>query len=203
MTRTPNSEPLGTPGTPGIPGIPGIPGTSGTPGDLGVPGIPGKAGDSVPAGMASAAGAGVPPEVSDGRFVVDDVDADGASLHGAGAALRRTWQDAVDASRRSDVPEGLWMRCPNCEAMLYRKNVEQNLHVCPDCDSHFRIGADERAAQLCDPGSFEPMWSDLAPVDVLEFADLKPYKKRLSGEQPRPATRMRSSPARVSSRVAA
>jgi acetyl-CoA carboxylase carboxyl transferase subunit beta len=85
--------------------------------------------------------------------------------------------------KRGDMPPGLWMRCTECEAMLYRKNVEQNLHVCPECDFHFRIGADERANQLCDPESFEPLWEDLRPVDHLEFVDLKPYCDRLRSEQ--------------------
>src|SRR5690606_4104310 len=62
-------------------------------------------------------------------------------------------------------------------------NVELNLHVCPECDYHFRIGADERAAQICDPGSFEPLWEDLEPQDTLNFVDLKPYKDRLIAEQ--------------------
>ena len=93
----------------------------------------------------------------------------------------RTWAELRD--RRSDVPEGLWMRCPSCEAMVYRKNVEANLHVCPECDFHHRIGADERITQLCDAGTFEPMWEDLRPVDHLGFVDRVPYKKRLEDEQ--------------------
>ena len=97
----------------------------------------------------------------------------------------RTWQDVIDPARRSDVPEGLWMRCPECEAMSYRKQVEQNLHVCPDCDHHYRIGATARIQQLCDPDSFEPMWTDLAPVDALQFVDRKPYKERVAAEQKR------------------
>lgn len=95
----------------------------------------------------------------------------------------RSWQDITDAGKRGDVPEGLWMRCPRCEAMVYRKNVEQNLHVCPECDHHYRIGADVRARQLCDPESFEPQWSGMAPVDALGFVDAKPYKQRLVEER--------------------
>ncbi|HEX7010652.1 MAG TPA: acetyl-CoA carboxylase, carboxyltransferase subunit beta [Phycisphaeraceae bacterium] len=95
----------------------------------------------------------------------------------------RTWQDVIDPNQRADVPEGLWMRCVNCEALLYRKQVEQNLHVCPDCDYHYRLGADERIVQLCDPGSFEPMWTDLAPKDALGFVDRMPYRERLKQEQ--------------------
>jgi len=89
----------------------------------------------------------------------------------------KTWNS------RSDVPEGLWMRCPSCEAMVYRKAVEQNMQVCPECDYHFRINADARIEQLCDPGSFEPMWQDIKPTDPLKFVDLKPYKDRLKSEQ--------------------
>ena len=89
----------------------------------------------------------------------------------------------INTGKRADVPEGLWMRCPSCEAMSYRKQVEHNLHVCPDCDYHYRIGADERVQQLCDPGSFEPLWEQLAPVDPLKFIDRIPYADRLKREQ--------------------
>lgn len=95
----------------------------------------------------------------------------------------RTWHQAGEQKKRMNVPEGLWMRCPSCEAMLYRKNVEHNHHVCPECDHHYRIGADERAKQLCDPGSFEPLWEELEPVDTLEFVDLKPYVDRVVSEK--------------------
>ncbi len=95
----------------------------------------------------------------------------------------RSWQDVNTANKRTDVPEGLWMRCPECEAMSYRKQVEQNMHVCPDCDHHYRIGADERIAQLCDPGSFEPLWEELSPRNALGFVDRKRYKDRLLHEQ--------------------
>ena len=105
------------------------------------------------------------------------------------AGARRTWQDVVDTSKRADVPEGLWMRCPNCEVMCYRKQVEQNLHVCLDCDYHYRIGADARVLQMVDPGSFEPMWSQLSPVDALGFVDRKAYKDRLDEEQAKTGNR--------------
>ena len=97
----------------------------------------------------------------------------------------RTWlaQKQEANGRPGGVPEGLWKRCPNCEAMLYAKQVAQNLHVCPDCDYHYRIDAMQRIEQLCDPGSFEPMWEDLAPRDMLGFKDRIPYKERLDGEQ--------------------
>lgn len=95
-------------------------------------------------------------------------------------ANKRGDVDDSKSSKKGDVPEGLWMRCQICAAMLYRKNVEQNLHVCPECNHHFRIGADERARQLCDPNSFEPLWGNLEPVDLLGFVDRAPYPEKLA-----------------------
>lgn len=101
------------------------------------------------------------------------------------AVADRTWLNQKQESngKTGGVPEGLWKRCPNCEAMLYAKQVAQNLHVCPDCDYHYRLDAIQRIEQLCDPGSFEPMWADLAPRDMLRFQDRIPYKERLQSEQ--------------------
>ena len=101
---------------------------------------------------------------------------------GSNAGPRR-WADVIDKSRRTDVPEGLWMRCPECEAMCFRKQVEEHLHVCPECDHHYRIDGDQRIEQLVDPGSFEPLWEDLAPTDPLNFTDRVPYKRRLKEAQ--------------------
>lgn len=75
------------------------------------------------------------------------------------------------------------MRCPGCAQMVYRRQMEANLHVCPECSHHFRISATERVAQLADPGSFQPMFTDLAPGDPLGFRDLKAYSERLRSEQ--------------------
>ena len=99
---------------------------------------------------------------------------------------RRQWRDVApvpDPGAKANVPAGLWLRCPACAAMSYRKQVEANLHVCPDCEHHYRIGADERVRQLVDPGSFEPMWDNLAPKDTLKFVDRVPYADRITKEQ--------------------
>jgi len=93
----------------------------------------------------------------------------------------RRWDDVLETGK-ADVPAGLWMRCPNCSAMIYRKLVERNLHVCTECEHHFRISASQRIGQVLDPGSFEPMWTDVAPTDPLKFNDLKPYRDRLKAE---------------------
>ena len=95
--------------------------------------------------------------------------------------VAKSWTDL--APRKSSVPEGLWLRCPGCEAMIYRKQMEANLHCCPECSHHFRIGASERVRQLADPGSFEPMFTNLSPTDPLKFKDLKTYHERLLAEQ--------------------
>jgi acetyl-CoA carboxylase carboxyl transferase subunit beta len=87
------------------------------------------------------------------------------------------------AKNKDGIPEGLWMRCAGCSAMLFRKVVEEALHVCPECQHHFRISARTRISQLIDPGSFEEMFTDLEPADPLKFTDKKPYKDRLKHEQ--------------------
>jgi len=95
----------------------------------------------------------------------------------------RSWTEIKPGGRQTRVPEGLWMRCPSCSAMIYRKQVESNLHLCPECAHHFRIGARERVRQLADDGSFEPLFENLHTNDPLRFVDLKSYKERLTREQ--------------------
>jgi len=87
------------------------------------------------------------------------------------------------AVKKDGVPEGLWMRCPDCGAMLFRKVVEEALHVCPECQYHFRISARQRIEQLVDPGSFEEMFDDIEPTDPLKFVDKKTYRDRLKSER--------------------
>ena len=75
-------------------------------------------------------------------------------------------------SRREkrDIPDGLWMRCPGCEGMVYRKVVAENQDVCVECGYHFRVSANARIRQLIDPDSFEELFADIAPADPLKFA---------------------------------
>lgn len=84
---------------------------------------------------------------------------------------------------RHGIPEGLWLRCPDCGDMLFRKVVEEAMHVCPGCQYHFRISARTRIEQLVDPGSFEERYDDVEPTDPLKFADKKAYKDRIKDEQ--------------------
>jgi len=67
--------------------------------------------------------------------------------------------------------------------MIYRKQMESNLKVCPECEHHFRVGGAQRVRQLVDDGSFEPMFTNLTTIDPLKFTDIVPYKDRLKKEQ--------------------
>ncbi len=87
------------------------------------------------------------------------------------------------SSKKEGVPEGLWMRCSECGAMLFRKVVEEALLVCPECQHHFRVSARTRVEQLVDVGSFEEMFDDIEPMDPLKFTDKKSYKDRLRATQ--------------------
>jgi len=82
--------------------------------------------------------------------------------------------------RRTPVPEGLWVKCPSCEAVLYRTDLENNLFVCPKCGHHQRVAARDRIEQLLDPeGRFE-IGSEVVPIDSLKFKDQKKYPDRLA-----------------------
>ncbi|MCK4601802.1 MAG: acetyl-CoA carboxylase carboxyltransferase subunit beta [Phycisphaerae bacterium] len=86
--------------------------------------------------------------------------------------------------KKRDVPDGLWMRCPGCEAMLYRKVVAENMEVCPECGYHFRVGARKRVEQLADTDSFEEKFTDITTADPLDFKWRdQNYADRLAKEQ--------------------
>jgi len=90
----------------------------------------------------------------------------------------------VDASGEKRVrTEGLWVKCDNCRKIIWKKDLEDNLNVCPQCDRHFRIDARTRLAQLLDQGRYETSDDGLASTDPLRFADLKPYSQRLHQAQ--------------------
>jgi len=82
--------------------------------------------------------------------------------------------------RGGEFPPDLWTRCPSCGDMLYNKQLEKNLRVCPRCGHHFRLRVDARLAHLLDPGSFEERDADLESLDPLGFVDQKPYPERLA-----------------------
>jgi acetyl-CoA carboxylase carboxyl transferase subunit beta len=75
--------------------------------------------------------------------------------------------------------EGLWVKCENCRQIIWKKDLEDNLNVCPKCDKHFRVDARTRLAQLIDDNQYEVFDSNLVSTDPLKFVDLKPYASRL------------------------
>ena len=86
-------------------------------------------------------------------------------------------------AQKSSVPEGLWHKCPSCDAVLYRPELAANLDVCPKCSHHMRIGARQRLAIFLDEGTGQEIGEALEPVDRLKFRDTKKYKDRLAAAQ--------------------
>ena len=92
------------------------------------------------------------------------------------------WHEHTEGKR---VPERVWMRCDGCQATLFRKQVDENLGVCPDCNHHFALSARDRIAQLLDADTFEEWFFGLQPLDPLGFNDRQPYPERVKSEQAR------------------
>ena len=96
-----------------------------------------------------------------------------------------TWFEKIMPSRikterrTRSVPEGLWMKCAACDAVLYRAELERNLHVCPKCGHHMRIGARERLECFLDPEGTIELADNVLPEDPLKFRDTKKYRDRL------------------------
>ncbi len=90
----------------------------------------------------------------------------------------------IKTERRSrSVPEGLWMKCPACDAVLYRAELERNLQVCPKCGFHMRIGARERLARFLDAEGLTELAAGIEPEDPLKFRDSRKYRDRLTAAQ--------------------
>jgi acetyl-CoA carboxylase carboxyl transferase subunit beta len=79
--------------------------------------------------------------------------------------------------------EGLWVKCENCRQIIWKKDLEENLNVCPKCEKHFRIDARKRLALLLDENQYEMFDGNLSSTDPLKFVDLKPYSSRLRQAQ--------------------
>jgi acetyl-CoA carboxylase carboxyl transferase subunit beta len=100
-----------------------------------------------------------------------------------------TWFEKIIPSRikterrTRSVPEGLWIKCPACDAVLYRAELERNLQVCPKCSHHMRIPARERLTRFLDAGSQQEIAVDVEPEDPLKFRDSKRYRDRLTAAQ--------------------
>ncbi len=91
----------------------------------------------------------------------------------------------TEKRQKRGVPEGLWVKCPGCQQTIYKQTIEERLGVCPECEHHFYVSAQQRIIQVLDTGTFEELDADLMPTDPLEFEDKKKYVERLVAEQKR------------------
>src|SRR5579872_3459207 len=90
----------------------------------------------------------------------------------------------LDTSGEKNVrTEGLWVKCDGCRQIIWKKDLEDNLNVCPKCEKHFRIDARTRLGYLFDDGQYELFDTNLASTDPLKFVDLKAYSSRLKQAQ--------------------
>ncbi|MDQ7049801.1 MAG: acetyl-CoA carboxylase, carboxyltransferase subunit beta [Enterobacterales bacterium] len=87
------------------------------------------------------------------------------------------------AERKKSVPEGVWAKCKNCDAAIYRAELERTLEVCHKCSFHMRISARRRLDKFLDPQNKTEIAADLEPIDILKFKDSKRYKDRISAAQ--------------------
>ncbi len=89
----------------------------------------------------------------------------------------------LGSKRKKEIPEGLWTKCPKCEAMVFDKELDENLKVCPKCQHHFPIGSRERIHSLVETCSFEEMDAEMSSVDILQFTGVASYKDKLEAYQ--------------------
>jgi acetyl-CoA carboxylase carboxyl transferase subunit beta len=95
------------------------------------------------------------------------------------AWFKRESGDLDNSGKKTVRTEGLWVKCENCRQIIWKKDLEENLNVCPKCEKHFRIDARTRLALLLDENLYETFDTNLASTDPLKFVDLKPYSSRL------------------------
>lgn len=89
----------------------------------------------------------------------------------------------VRTDKKGKIPEGLWVKCDGCREIIYRKEIEKNLKICPKCNYHFRISARERLKLLVDDGTFVEMDENITSADPIHFKDVVSYKDRLKEYQ--------------------
>jgi acetyl-CoA carboxylase carboxyl transferase subunit beta len=82
--------------------------------------------------------------------------------------------------KKVKIPEGMWVKCENCKEIVYRKEIERNLRVCPKCNYHFRISARERLDLIVDEGSFIETNAEITSGDPIQFKDTIPYRERIT-----------------------
>ena len=116
---------------------------------------------------------------------IEDVDANLTGEGGQSGEVKSSWFRRIKkgintkTSEKKETPEGLWNKCPECGLITVALELEENFHVCPKCDHHFRIGSEEYFQLLFDNGTYTELFGNIRSIDKLGFTDLKPYQKRL------------------------
>ena len=95
------------------------------------------------------------------------------------AWFKRQEENIQTDTPKTDIPDGMWVKCESCGELIHKKQWEANAFTCPKCEYHFRIGSEEYFNLLFDEGTFREMDKKMKSVDPLEFTDTKPYKKRI------------------------
>src|ERR1700740_2775948 len=99
------------------------------------------------------------------------------------AWFKRESRELDTSGEKKVKTEGLWVKCEGCRQIIWKKDLEDNLNVCPKCDKNFRIDARTPRAQLLDDGEYETFDGNISSTDPLKFVDLKPYSSRLRQAQ--------------------
>src|SRR5687767_946100 len=99
------------------------------------------------------------------------------------AWFKRTTTDLEVPAEKRVRTEGLWIKCEGCRQVIWKKDLDANLNVCPKCERHFRINAEQRLDLLLDNAEYEVFDDDLMSTDPLHFTDTKKYSERLKKTQ--------------------
>ena len=91
----------------------------------------------------------------------------------------------TESRKKRDIPQGLFQKCPGCNEVIHEIELNENLRVCPRCDYHFALSANDRIQNLLDPQTFLEMDADLKSIDTLHFQGMASYKDRLKNYQER------------------
>ncbi len=116
---------------------------------------------------------------------IEDFDANLSGEEGKAEETRASWFKRIKkgintkTSEKKETPEGLWVKCPECNFICTITELKENVFVCPKCGYHHRINSQEYFEILFDNGEFTELFENIRSKDFLEFTDLKPYKKRL------------------------
>ena len=126
--------------------------------------------------------------IEDGQLTADHVQPTTINQLPTMAWWNRTKKN-IEGSTGRDMPDGLWMQCPDCSEIIYKRDLEDNLYTCPKCNRHFRIGSEQYLGIILDEDSFVETDSEMTSADPLTFVDEKPYTTKLADAERRTGLR--------------